>query len=75
MHIPSTLSPSTQMFLKQVDLASRRFVTSELMSSDKFEIFTKLFTKKTTQNYFLTLDDFKKWRIALTIVAYKSDGL
>lgn len=54
------------MFLKTVESPSyRSSVASELMCSDE-----SLFTK----NYFLALD-IKKWRIAPTIAAYKSDDL
>ena len=55
------------MFQNLVDCASHRFVASELEITSK-----RLFISETIENYFSVLD-FKKWRIAHTIVAYKSD--
>lgn len=64
---------SIPMCLKLVDLVSRCFVAYEL-DKNHFTGIYKVLVPDTIKNNFLALD-IKKWRIVLTIAAYKSDDL
>lgn len=67
MHILSTLS----MFRKFVGFVSQRLMAIELKHSSE-QPFVVALSEKTIENNILALD-IEKWRIAHTIVVYKSD--
>lgn len=57
------------MFLKFIDFASHRPVTSEFVNFDNIS----LTSIETIENYQFLALDIKKWRIALIFVAFKND--
>jgi hypothetical protein len=72
MHIKAS---SSQMFLQSDNLASHRCVTeTKVIEISELDKTTTTSSAVTIENNFSALDT-KKWRIVLTIGAYKSEDL